>query len=153
MVQSGFSQSEAPLVGTDVDSIIQVTSRRTEVALVVSVTGELDLWSASHLDDALLRAVEHADSLLICLDLSEVTFVDLSGWRPISDASDVLQSRGDQLLIVDLSDRVRRFLELVGLDDAVRITPTGVTDVTKAPVARADPIVHSSTGSMRSVKE
>lgn len=49
----------------------------------------------------------------VLLDLSRVTFIDGSGWDPISAAGAMLADRGDRLVIVAASARVRRLMEVL----------------------------------------
>lgn len=105
----------SPFVG----SSVSVVSRRVPGSILIEVDGELDLASAPHLEDCLVRAIRRDDGTEILLDLSEVTFVDLAGWSPVVEAGDVLGDRGERLQIVGMSRCVRRLTELVGVPEGI----------------------------------
>ena len=93
------------------------TLKTGDNAYVVSVEGELDLYSAPELAAELDALV--ADAPDVVLDLSGVGFVDSTALGAIVGASRSLRAGGGRLLLVASRD-VRMVLELVGLD---RILP------------------------------
>lgn len=101
------------------DPTVSVTSRRTGSAVLIEVEGELDLASAPHLHDCLVRAISHNDGAEIHLDLSAVSFLDAAGWRPVVEAAEALEGRGESLVIRAMSPQARLLVEVVGMDGGI----------------------------------
>ena len=80
-------------------------------SLAVRPAGELDIASASALEDSLRQALESGASS-IALDLTRVTFIDSAGVRVVLWAAEHSRREGDRLHIDSGSAGVRRLLEL-----------------------------------------
>lgn len=89
----------------------------------ISVSGELDMATAQALDRALASHSGCGTPLL--LDLSRVTFVDLSGLQPIVECARARSSMGATTEIVPSRqvDRLLRILERIGLPLGVSVLP------------------------------
>jgi anti-anti-sigma factor len=101
------------------DGAFSISSRRLEGGILVALSGDVDLASASVLDAELRRAEESED--LVVLDLGDVTFMDSSGLRMVIWADQRLRKRGACLRLVHLPPQVSRLFELVGVSDHLRI--------------------------------
>ncbi len=88
----------------------------TTIGGQVSVTprGELDLASTPQLDDALRRAQEQVD--LIVLDLSELEFMDSSGAQLLLASKRRIHQTGGQLVLQHPSEEITWLLALIGVD-------------------------------------
>jgi anti-anti-sigma factor len=96
------------------------------------VGGDLDLATAPDLEARLARALAfHRDDGLV-LDLSEVTFMDCAGLRPVLRA----RNRIEHLWLRGVHPRVRQLLDLAGVTDTLRILPTA-----QLWPAEADPLL------------
>lgn len=82
-------------------------------AVVVRLTGELDLYNAQLVHDALLEATERAPERLI-VDLSEVLFVDSTVLGVLIESRSKLANRRGFLLAAP-GVETRRALEISGL--------------------------------------
>jgi anti-sigma B factor antagonist len=82
-------------------------------ALVLSLAGELDLYSAPALREALRRAVERSPKRLV-VDLAEVTFVDSTVLGVLVEARSRVGGEAFALAAPGLA--VHRALEVSGLD-------------------------------------
>ena len=71
-------------------------------------TGELDLASAAHLQEALNRATR--DAHVVVLDLRELHFMDVAGVRAIVHASTQVRAAGRRMLLLTGSHRLQRML-------------------------------------------
>jgi anti-sigma B factor antagonist len=91
-------------------------------ALVVRLTGELDLYNAPALREALLDCVARSPSRLV-LDLAEVTFVDSTTLGALIEVRSKLGSR-DGLVLAAPGLETRRALEISGLDRHFRVSET-----------------------------
>ena len=98
-------------LGADRDPVVGLAERGD--ALVLSLTGELDLYTAPAVRDALRGAVERAPKRLV-VDLAEVTFVDSTVLGALVEARSALG--GDAFALAAPGLEVRRALEVSGLD-------------------------------------
>jgi anti-sigma B factor antagonist len=90
-------------------------------AAVLSVHGEVDLATASRLQEVLLPAIEDGSGPLV-IDLSEVAFMDSSGVHILVDTHRRLGPQNRRLAIVCREHgQVHRLLALVGLIDALTV--------------------------------
>jgi anti-sigma B factor antagonist len=92
---------------------LRLRSRRSGGATVVEVGGEVELHSASHLRDELLRAGE-AEHPCVVVDLSRVTFIDSTGLGVLVGALKRVREKG-ALSLVCPQRQVRRVFEITGL--------------------------------------
>jgi anti-sigma B factor antagonist len=86
---------------------------------VVHPTGEIDLAVADEFRATVLDALSRADS--VAIDFSEVTFLDSTGLSVIVAALQETKALGAQLVLVGLSERTLRLLEITGMIDIVDI--------------------------------
>ena len=90
-------------------------------AVVLRVSGELDLASAPRLEEA-LQAAEPGDPTVI--DLSECTFLDSSGVRVLASAGRAISESGRRFALVTTDPGVLRVLEITGVDTLVAVHQT-----------------------------
>ncbi|KAA1416917.1 STAS domain-containing protein [Nocardioides humilatus] len=90
---------------------------------ILSVAGDLDLSAALGLQ-TFLATQEDAGRTTLRLDLSEVTFMDCSCLRVLSDAHVRLSARGGGLEIFEASRSVSRLLRATGLLRLLKIGDT-----------------------------
>lgn len=89
---------------------VQVQASRSAVRVVPR--GELDIATAARLRDVLRDQEERASVIL--LDLSELTFVDISGLRVVGEEHNRALRGAFVLQVVVGRGAARRLLELVG---------------------------------------
>lgn len=95
---------ESPVAGVD----------RRDGAVVVSLTGELDLYNAEDVRAALLECCAEEPAVLV-VDLGEVTFIDSTALGVLIEARSRMADRaGFRLAAPGLE--TRRALEVSGLD-------------------------------------
>jgi len=83
-------------------------------AVVVELAGELDLYNAHSVRDALLGQAERAPKRLV-VDLSRVTFIDSTGIGVLIEARSRLANR-QAFLLASPRLETRRALEISGLN-------------------------------------
>jgi len=107
-----------------VDALV-VTTQQLPEALVLSVTGEVDLYTAPQLQAALENAVDAAGPgrADVVVDLGGVGFLDSTGLGEIVAAHKALAAKDARLHLVVAHDRVRRLLRLTGLDGVLDVHP------------------------------
>lgn len=97
-------QHDAPVAGVD---------ERGD-ALIVRLTGELDLYNAHIVREELLATAARAPTRLV-VDLSDVAFIDSTGLGVLIEACGKLANRRAFLLVAPGLE-TRRALEISGLD-------------------------------------
>lgn len=97
---------------------------------IVTVTGEVDLYTATQFQEALLAAGLDAPALIV--DLSEIAYIDSAGLSALLLIYKRLSSRGATLYVISPPDNpgVRRVIEVTRLDSLIPIHPT-VDDLLK----------------------
>ncbi len=90
--------------------------RRVRLAL----RGELDLYGAPELDDALVQAERESWPLLV-IDLSELDFIDSSGLRLIVRTHARAEQSGRRLVVINGPETVARVFSLTSLDRRLEI--------------------------------
>lgn len=93
----------------------------TEGILTASLTGDIDIASASELGAQIVAAVPD-DARAVVVDLSAVRYLDSSGMRMLFDISERLRGGERALLVVSPEDtQVRRVLRVAALDQLVPV--------------------------------
>src|SRR5688572_25264265 len=95
-------------------STLTLTTRERPNGLVITVSGEIDLGSRAALEEA-TRATPPAGAPL-CLDMSEVTFMDSSGLNLLLFLHRRLAAAGSSLLLTGIQGGPMRLLTLTGAD-------------------------------------
>lgn len=90
---------------------------------VVAVQGELDLFTAPRLHEALVQAIALGAHSVVA-DLADVTFIDSTALGVLIDASKQLRVCDGSLAIAGPNGSVRRVLELTGLDRIIDVRAT-----------------------------
>jgi len=88
--------------------------------LRLALSGELDLYSAPTLDDALVEAEGESWPKLI-LDLSQLEFMDSAGLRLIVRTHARAEQSGRRLVLVKGTDTVNRVLTVTELDQRLNV--------------------------------
>jgi anti-anti-sigma factor len=93
-------------------------SRRTTIELA----GDLDLTGVQPVRDR-LAGLDLQRRQIIELDLTQVAHCDSSGLTLLVEVREALGACGGQLVLHGVSDRLRRVLEITGLDTTFTIVP------------------------------
>lgn len=88
--------------------------RPSEDVAIVVAEGEIDIFTAARLQEALEKAIDSKTRRLI-VDIASVPFIDSSGLSPLIVAFRRLQERGARLDIVGGQPAVMRVLKVTGL--------------------------------------
>ena len=75
------------------------------------VRGEIDIATVEQMERAGTRLIENGDGRLV-LDLSETTFMDLSGVRATERLSRLASDTGGSFVVIAVTPGVRRILAL-----------------------------------------
>ena len=90
---------------------------RLEDCVVVRVKGELDMASASELEDAISRVTSAPH---VVIDLSSCTFLDSTGMRVITDT----MRQAPRVSVVATDPGVLRVLAITAVDTMVSVHPS-----------------------------
>jgi anti-sigma B factor antagonist len=114
-----------------------VSQRRDGAVYVLALAGELDLFSAPRLREAIARADRD-----VVLDLTQVGFVDSSGLAAILGAARRLATAGRRLSLVAGAGYVRALLERTGLIGPLEVFASlaGARAAHRAARAEPDPL-------------
>ena len=94
----------------------QVTLERpAEGVAVVVLEGEVDLYTAPRFKDVLLQAIDDGAGHVI-VDLADVSFVDSTALGVLVSGGKRLQKSSGTLAIGCPDEKIRRILEITGLD-------------------------------------
>jgi anti-sigma B factor antagonist len=107
---------------------LKVTTRSQGDHTVVSVAGEIDLYTAPRLQSELTSALGASPARLV-VDMSGVDFCDSTGINVLLAALRVARERGGELMLAGPGSATRKVLQVTGLesvftvlDDPVQIT-------------------------------
>ena len=84
--------------------------------LSVRLSGEIDQAGAAPLRERIDQAAESCLPQTLMLDFSGVTFMDSSGIGLIMGRYRLMQTMGGELLVTGASPRIRRLMQMGGLD-------------------------------------
>ena len=103
---------------------LSIELRRADGWIVVSVEGELDLYTAPQLRDAVMGAVEDGSKRVV-VDLTKVPFMDSSGLGVVVACLKRLRESGGDLAVVTPPESPpTKLLSLTGLDRAITTRAT-----------------------------
>jgi anti-sigma B factor antagonist len=108
---------------SSVQNQFRVDVRRDGAAVVVAVTGELDLASGPELETELDR-LSGPDTKLVIIDLRQLDFMDSTGLSIIVRAHQRMAGEGCEMGLVKGSQQVQRLLDLTGVADRLRLVDT-----------------------------
>jgi anti-sigma B factor antagonist len=90
---------------------------------VVSVTGEIDLFTAPEFKQRMSAPIDEGRSNLI-VDLSRTTFIDSSSLGVLIGAHRRLKLRGGSLVVVCSDEAIAKTFKITGLDGVFTLAPT-----------------------------
>jgi anti-sigma B factor antagonist len=102
---------------------------------VLAVKGEVDVYSASALQDGLTGLLD-SDTHAVVVDLSEIGFLDSTGLGALVAARSTAAEGGGRLPVVCDRERILKLFRITGLDGVFEIYST-VDDAVRALGAEA----------------
>lgn len=109
---------------------LKISSRSQNDVAVVTVGGEIDLYTAPQLRNELVGALEEGARRLV-VDMSRTEFCDSTGISVLLSAMKRARDKGGDLELVAPKPAVMKVLEVTGLDEVFTIHP----DLDGLPVA------------------
>lgn len=105
------------------ESLLGLDMREVPGALILTVTGEIDVLTTPRLRAAVSKCLDRADELLV-VDLTEVSFLGSHGLAALVGAAQESATgpkKAPLRLVVDENRPVVRPLEVTGLDDVLAL--------------------------------
>jgi anti-anti-sigma factor len=93
----------------------EAVARNEGESLDVALVGELDMSVTFKLESELERWLATHDVRRLVLDLADLTFVDSAGLGALIAIRDRTDDLGIEIVLTNLSDRVRRILDVSGM--------------------------------------
>lgn len=90
----------------------------------VYASGEIDIYTAPKLKDALLRLTEKSNQTIM-VDLKDVHYMDSTGLGVFISAIKSTKENNSHLKLINLQERVFRLFSITGLDEIMDIQPMG----------------------------
>jgi anti-anti-sigma factor len=107
-------------------SPFEVAIEQRGTAVHVGLIGELDISTATRLEDD-LRRIEADRPELIVLDLKRLAFMDSTGLRLLITADARAREDGRRLAIVQGNEMVQRVMRLTRLDERLHVVSDAST--------------------------
>jgi anti-sigma B factor antagonist len=96
-------------------------SEPSEGALVLSLSGELDMGTVGPLADSAKAAISSGDYETLVFDLTRLTFIDSTGLQVLAQAHRGMTAAGGEVRIVCSDPHILRVFELTALDRMLQI--------------------------------
>jgi anti-sigma B factor antagonist len=95
---------------------LQVSTASQSGHIAITAVGELDLYTAPRLQQALSAALSEQDVHRVIVDLSGVEFCDSTGMNVLLSGMKRVKERGGTFELAAPRSSVRRILQVTGLD-------------------------------------
>jgi anti-sigma B factor antagonist len=99
---------------------LQVGVRTNEGVAVVDVAGEVDLYTAPRLEEALIRAAASAPPLVV-VNLMQTTYLDSTALRVLTTALKRARERDGEIALVSTQPKIAKLFSITGLDQLFSI--------------------------------
>jgi anti-sigma B factor antagonist len=103
---------------------INIAKYQDDMEIFVSVSGEIDAYTAPKLREELLPLAE-GENKVITVNLKDVTYMDSTGLGVFVGLFKQLNRNEGKLRLVELSERLKRLFELTGLSKIMNIAEDG----------------------------
>jgi len=113
-----------------------VTTERDGDLVVITLVGEVDLYTAPDLKQELVRVVDEGAQRVL-VDMSETTFIDSTTLGVLVSGLKQLRPLGGQLVLVITDSKIRRVFEITGLDRVFPIHGTRAEALRSLPASAA----------------
>ena len=100
---------------------LKVSTRSHAGHTVVTIVGEIDLYTAPRLQSEFTRVLEESRTTLVVIDMSGVEFCDSTGMNVLLSALKRLRERDGTLELAAPRPAVRKILQVTGLDSVFTV--------------------------------
>jgi anti-sigma B factor antagonist len=88
---------------------------------ILILNGEVDAFTASNLKKEILELTESAETNLLVLEMSRVSYMDSTGIGVIIAGYKSVKKNGGSLVVQGLTSRVKRLFDITGLSEIVEV--------------------------------
>lgn len=92
-----------------------ITIEQDNKKIIASIYGEIDHHTAREMRTAIDARIMRGEPSILVMDFSHVSFMDSSGIGLILGRYKLVSSMGGELQITNMSDRIKRIVELSGV--------------------------------------
>jgi len=110
---------------------LQIGARTEGTVTVIDVAGEVDLYTAPRLEEALARGAAGAPPLVV-VNLSKTTYMDSTALRVLTAALKRVRERDGALALVSTQPKIAKLFSITGLDQVFPICATEPEAIEKA---------------------
>ncbi|OIK16136.1 anti-anti sigma factor [Bacillus sp. MUM 116] len=100
---------------------LKIDKHQNNEETFVKVAGEIDAYTAPQLREGLLPLAEGKNKTLI-VSLKEVSYMDSTGLGVFIGLFKQLKKNEGELVLIDLSDRLKRLFEITGISNIIHIS-------------------------------
>ncbi|MFS0774728.1 anti-sigma factor antagonist [Neobacillus sp. 3P2-tot-E-2] len=100
---------------------VNIEKHEDDKEIFVSVSGEVDAYTAPKLREELLPLTE-GENKVITVNLKEVSYLDSTGLGVFVGMFKQLNKNDGELKLVELSDRLKRLFHITGLSHVMNIS-------------------------------
>lgn len=99
---------------------LMIDIKQKDQKYIVNLSGEIDVFTAPKLKDALIPLTEKKDQI-VDIDLQQVTYLDSTGLGVFISALKSTKKHQSHMQLVHLQDRVYRLFKITGLHEIMNI--------------------------------
>ncbi|MCM3693103.1 anti-sigma factor antagonist [Neobacillus niacini] len=103
---------------------VNIEKHQNEKEILVSITGEIDAYTAPKLREELLPLTEGKNKV-ITVNLKDVSYMDSTGLGVFVGLFKQLNKNDGELKLVELSGTLKRLFKITGLSNIMNITEDG----------------------------
>lgn len=102
---------------------LDVAVRTDGNVTVVDVSGEVDLYTAPRLEEALAKASGRTPPLIV-VNLGRTTYLDSTALRVLTAVFKRVRERQGEMAIAEVQPKIAKLFTLTGLDQVMPLCPT-----------------------------
>ncbi|HET7263668.1 MAG TPA: STAS domain-containing protein [bacterium] len=102
---------------------LDVAVRTNGDVTVVDVAGEVDLYTAPRLEEALTKAAGRTPPLIV-VNLGRTTYLDSTALRVLTAVFKRVRERRGEMAIAEVQPKIAKLFTLTGLDQVLPLYPT-----------------------------
>jgi len=102
------------------EAIMEITTRKQDNAVVVTVKGKLDAISSPEFEKGLAELIAEGEKVFI-IDFGELDYISSAGLRSILATAKKLKAKEGQLMLSTLKDVVKKVFEVSGFSSIIPI--------------------------------
>ena len=102
---------------------LDVATRNSGNVTIIDVAGEVDLYTAPRLEEALAKASGRTPPLIV-VNLGKTTYLDSTALRVLTAVFKRVRERHGEMAIAEVQPKIAKLFTLTGLDQVMPLCPT-----------------------------